>query len=283
MYYNIAAALILVSVAAGLAALYWRKRIIAQRAEDDARLSAEQRKAAVVRKQVTDKAQNSLDVMSSVLVEVQSLQEGIDNLLVLLTMSQLTPGQEEWNLALRMIKEKSKLLGDILTVTLELQFYEKLRVLDQDDQVAVNGFCHNVFDLCMGLVPKGVDLHFETSLDDNYIVQTNKETLTRLVRNLLVNSMSNTSEGSITLAVYENKKKGQLMFAVSDTAPAIPEDLRDQIFKWMPRGNLHQMLMTLRVRSCKIMARLLGGTFYIESDEEKGVSAVFSINIKHDR
>ena len=247
--------------------------------EDHARLSAELIKADLARRQVAAKAQNTQDVMTAVLSEVQSLQEGIDNLLVLLTMPDIAPGQKEWDIAHRMIKEKSRLLGDILTVTLELQFYEQLKSLEQNDQVAVNGFCHNVFGSCMNQVPEDIDLRFETSLEDDYIVHTNKETLKQLVRNLLVNSMSNTSEGSITLSVYEDEKKGLLQFAVHDTAPAIPAELQDQIFKWMPKGNLHQMLMTLRVRSCRLMARLLGGTFYIDSHEDTGVSAVFSIKI----
>ena len=248
--------------------------------EDNARLSAELIKADLARRQAAAQARNSQEVMTAVLSEVQSLQEGIDNLLVLLTIPDLSPGQKEWDIAHKMIKEKSRLLGDILTVTLELQFYEKLKSLEQNDQVAVNGFCHNVFDHCLNLVQEGVDVRFETSLDDDYIVHTDKETLKRLVRNLLVNSMSNTSEGSITLSVYEDEKKGLLQFAVHDTAPAIPPELRDQIFKWMPKGNLHQMLMTLRVRTCKLMARLLGGTFYIDSTEGTGVTAVFSIKIQ---
>ena len=98
--------------------------------EDNARLSAELIKADLARRQAADTARNSQDVMTAVLSEVQSLQEGIDNLLVLLTIPDLSPGQEEWDIAHRMIKEKSRLLGDILTVTLELQFYEQLVLQD---------------------------------------------------------------------------------------------------------------------------------------------------------
>ena len=63
--------------------------------EDNARLSAELIKANLAREQVAAKAQNTQDVMTAVLSEVQSLQEGIDNLLVLLTIPDLSPGQKE--------------------------------------------------------------------------------------------------------------------------------------------------------------------------------------------
>ena len=60
--------------------------------EDHARLSAELIKADLARRQAADTARNTQDVMTAVLSEVQSLQEGIDNLLVLLTIPDLAPG-----------------------------------------------------------------------------------------------------------------------------------------------------------------------------------------------
>lgn len=276
MYYNTAAALLLVAVVASLAAIYWRKRIREQKMAAEEHLSAELSKANVASEMIVATAKNNQDMVKSVLGEVQSLHEGLDSLLILFTIPDLTPGKEEWNMAVSMIKEKSQLLADILDVTLELMFYDNLKALERLDHVSVNQFCQDVLQNCMGYLSEGVDIQVETSLEDDYMVYTDKETLRRIIRNLILNSMGNTRQGSITLSVGEDQAKGLLLFAVSDTAPAIPEELRDRIFKWMPRGNTHQLLLTLRVRACKLMARLLGGTLYVDSTP-KGVSVVFSI------
>ena len=97
-YYNLAAALILVGGAVWATAFYWRKRTAWQRQMDDQRLSLELFRADVARESALKTCKNNRDVMSHVLREVQALQEGIDSLLVLLTTSDIVPGQEEWDM-----------------------------------------------------------------------------------------------------------------------------------------------------------------------------------------
>ena len=281
MYYNMVAALTLIAVAAGVATYYWRKRMAVQQEQDEARMKVELFRAGQAKEHMMAEARNNQDMMTGVLAEVRSLQEGIGSLLQLLTDLEMTPGQREWELACTMIKKKSLLLSQLLTVSLELMSYEDNKKLETKDMVRVNDFCHDVFEGCLFYLNEGVDTEIETALDDDYTLTTNAETLKRILQNLLLNSMSNTCKGCIKLAIGEIKKKRMLIFTVRDTAPAIPPEYQGRIFNWLPKNNLHQMLMTLRVRACKLMVKLLGGTLYIDSGYEHGVSIDFTVAMPH--
>ncbi len=278
-YYNLAAALILVGGAAWATAFYWRKRTALQRQVDSQRLSLELFKADVARESALKTFKNNRDVMSHVLREVQALQEGIDSLLVLLTTTDITPGQEEWDLTCGLIKKKSALLADVLTVAFEMMYYENRQSIGRNDQIVVNEFCHDVFEGCLDMLAEGVEPRFETALDDDCVVRTDIDTLRRLLRNLLLNAADNTRQGTVTLKLSSDESKQRLVFAVSDTGPAIPPEFQEKIFKRLPNINIHQLLLTLRVRTSKLMARLLGGTLYVDSYIEKGNTVVFTITV----
>ena len=277
LYYFTAAALIVAIAAAGWTAWYWRKRMEAQQEADKARLRAETLRTDVKSKSAMRELVNNIDMLSSVLEEVQALQEGIDSLVGLITTPGITVGTDEQEAAFNMIKQKSLMLAQILTVTIELMFYENRPEIKKTDRIAVNAFCYDVFVNSLGNMKQGVETRLETSLDDDFMLDTNMDTLKRILHNLLFNSLINTREGSVVLKVAENKEKGVLMFSVRDTAPAIPARLRDKVFDMMPKGNLHLMLMTLRVRACKLMVRQLGGTLYIDTGCDDGVMIDFTV------
>ena len=278
-YYNLAAALILVGGAVWATTCYWRKRTAWQRQIDSQRLSLELFRADVARESALKTCKNNRDVMSHVLREVQAVQEGINSLLVLLTTSDIVPGQEEWDLTCGLIKKKSALLADVLTVAFEMMYYENRQSIGRNDQIVVNEFCHDVFEGCLDMLAEGVETRFETALDDDCVVRTDIDTLRRLLRNLLLNAVDNTRQGTVTLKLSSDESKQQLVFAVTDTGPAIPPEFKEKIFKRLPNINIHQLLLTLRVRTGKLMAHLLGGTLFFDSYMEKSNTVVFTITV----
>lgn len=279
MYYNLMAAIVLIGVSAWATAYYWRKRIAAQRKVDKNKHSSNLFREQVANERAKAAARNNQDVMSHVLKEIQAQQEGINSLLQLLDTTKWAPGQQGWSLALQLLKQKNLLLADILTATLEMMFYEKQQKIAKKDEVAVNQFCHDVFENCVHLLADGVKTQVETSVADERMIRTNTDTLKRIISNLLINSMSNTREGYISLKITENKARRLMVFAVTDTGPAIPPEFQEKIFKRLPNINIHQLLLTLRVRTGKLMARLLGGTLYVDSYIEKGNTVVFTITV----
>lgn len=278
-YYNLAAALILVGGAVWATSCYWRKRTALQRQMDSQRLSLELFRADVARESALKTCKNNRDVMSHVLREVQAVQEGINSLLVLLTTSDIVPGQQEWNLTCGLIKKKSALLADVLTVAFEMMYYENRQSIGRNDQIVVNKFCHDVFEGCLDMLAKGVETRFETALDDDFVVRTDIDTLRRLLRNLLLNAVDNTRQGTVTLKLSSDESKQQLVFAVTDTGPAIPPEFQEKMFKRLPNIDIHQLLLTLRVRTSKLMAHLLGGTLFFDSYMEKSNTVVFTITV----
>ena len=270
-------ALGLTGIVAVAVTIYWRRRNEVQRKEEEARFSADLFREQVASERAAKTAMMTQNLMSHVLAEVQSLQEGIDSLLLLLTTTDMAPGQQEWQTACSMVRRKSTLLADVLTVTLEMMYYEKQKRLEMNERIALNDFCHDVFESCLPHMKEGVEPLLETGLPDDYTVSTNADTLKRILRNLLRNAMDNTRQGHISLTVAEDK--GKVVFAVSDTASGIPHEIGKRIFRQLPNVDIHQLMLTLRVRTSKLMARLLGGGLYIDSDPDEGVTVVFSIKL----
>jgi len=277
IYYNLVAMLMVVGAAVGITTLYWRRRYETLCRNETARLSSEMFRADVALESAVKTAKNNHDVMRHVLAEVQALQESVDSLLILMNTNDIKPGQKMWDTACRVIRQKNTLLADVVTVTFEMMYYENQRHIQKNDEIVVNKFCHDVFESCLPMMPEGVETRMETAVPDDCMIRTDIETLKRMIRNLLLNSMSNTSEGIITLKVGEDTTKGVMVFAVSDTAPCIPTEFREKIFKRLPNIDIHKLLLTLRVRTSKLMARHLGGTLYIDSYVGSGNTVVFTV------
>lgn len=258
LIYTLLAVLGMIGAVAVAATIYWQQHNRAQRKKDEARFSADLFREQVDRERAVKKTKRHRDMMNQVLAEVQTLQEGIDSLLQLLTTAEITPGQQEWDTACHMVNEKSIQLADVLTVAMEMMYYEQQKRLERNDDIAVNDFCHDVFESCLPHLKEGVDPRLETSLPDDYIIRTDADTLKRILRNLLLNAMSNTSKDHISLAVAEDKAK--VVFTVSDTKPC-----------------RNQLLHSLRVRTSKLMARMLGGALYMDYNQDGAAIVVFTI------
>lgn len=296
---QIIGALALVAVVAGLTALYWRRvvREVRATAHDKYERLKTDHEAGVnnqldqqlqfmhmdrIKDRLTISRQarmlrSKLDFYYQVLYEVHTLHDGMSSYMKLLTSADLEPGQDEWNMVCSHLDERAGILREMVGSTLELMRYEDMTTIDKKDEVPVNDFCHEVFSSCQPFLAGDLDLRLETQLEDDETVQSNIQCLKRVLTCLLRCSMQFTHEGEIVLEV--NRRKGNLVFTVSDTGMGIPEYARDSAFETMHDTDISIKIVVVRLRLCRAIVRLLGGTIALDPHYQNGTSIVFTIQV----
>lgn len=275
MIIQIVIAVVMIGAAVGLTVLYWRRRY--GRLQQQSHLQQ-------VRNQVNSGKQakvmqSKLDFLHGVLGEVQYQHEGMTSYLKLLTSDDINPSQTEWKVASDHMKKRASVLTEMVNGSLEVMHYEDLTDIGKDDQVQVNSFCQDAFSDCTPYLSGNVELRLETGLDHNHTIRTNIKALQTVLTNLIRCSMHFTHEGEIVLKVKRRRQKSRhhLMFTLADTGLGIPDNAKDRIFEYLPPHDAMMKLIVVRLRLCRALVRLLGGTIYVDSTRERGTAVVFTI------
>ena len=291
----------LVVLAVLLTAQYWRS-VIRQREERqmfkmsqmrfdlDSELKQEknrqkalefsQQKEKLASEKQTKRALNKVDLVYNILHDVQAVHQGVDSYLRVVMDSNLALSHTEWEAACSEIKKKSNLLSEMVDCAIELLQYENLADVPCSDDVPINSFCQDMFDACQRyLKTDDIDLSFETSLPDEYTVRTNMGYLRKLLKNLLICSMEYTKQGFIKMIVMEEQNRRRLRFILNDTGTGIPDDVREKLFERLPKDDLKNKIVGVRLRICKALTHLMGGNIYVDETYKEGTSMVFTIAI----
>ena len=178
-------------------------------------------------------------------------------------------------------KKHFDLLREMVNGTMELLHYEDLREIERIDTLVVNSFCQEVFESCDYHVRGEVELRLETELDDEETVFTNTACLRKVLTYLLVCAMQFTDEGEIVMEVrrWQQKKENYLRFAIKDSGQGIPEEVKDVVFDRITGTDIENKVIGVRLRLCKALSRLLGGSIYLDPLHEKGTSVCLMIRI----
>ena len=272
---HIVIAVTVACAAVGLTTVYWRRlygRLKLASHLQQVREQVNSRKQAKV-------MQSKLDFLQAVLGEVQYQHDGMTSYLKLLTSDDINPSQTEWKVASDHMKKRASVLTEMVNGSLEVMHYEDLTDIGKDDQVQVNSFCQDAFSDCTPYLSGNVELRLETGLDHNHTIRTNIKALQTVLTNLIRCSMHFTHEGEIVLKVKRRRQKSRnhLMFTLADTGLGIPDNAKDRIFEYLPPHDAMMKLIVVRLRLCRALVRLLGGTIYVDSTRERGTAVVFTI------
>lgn len=275
----------LVAVAAmtmWLSAMYWRDRM--NHNDDLQRMKMMEMRFGMDKERVVNdmqkqKALNRAELAYNVMHDVQAVHQGVDGYLRMMMDPTLTPPPEDWNMMCREVKLKSNLLRDLVDSAIELMQYENLADVPMEDDVLVNEFCKDMFAACERYLKNpNLELMFETSLADDYKVKTNMGYLRKLIKDLLVCAMEYTREGYIKMLVTEDDSRHLLHFMIKDTGVGMPKDVQKTVFEHLPNAeNMCDKITGIRLRRCRALSHLLGGTIYIDTNNHEGTAIVFSI------
>ncbi|WP_461481293.1 response regulator [Porticoccus sp.] len=126
----------------------------------------------------------------------------------------------------------------------------------------------------------GKGLKLETAIDEQApaTIRTDKQRLEQILRNLIANALKFTEQGAVKVR-FRRESGGQLAIAVTDSGIGIPKDKQALVFEaflQLESGNARKYGGTgLGLSICRDLAKLLGGTITIDSEE--GAGATFTL------
>lgn len=130
---------------------------------------------------------------------------------------------------------------------------------------------------------KGLQLsfHIDTDLEKEVITIDNLR-LQQILRNLVSNALKFTSKGSVVLHIYPDKERqGHINFTVKDTGIGIPKEKQLLVFEAFRQadGSTRRKFggTGLGLSISKELAKLLGGSLYINSKVTKGSEFIASV------
>ena len=177
-----------------------------------------------------------------------------------------------------LIKSSSKSITKLIDELAELSLYESKKSLPVNYTLSPNHICRLMVDSFRKRCYPGVRMFFETDLSDAYVVETNQEALETLLRHLLETAVQYTEKGVITVACTEYGD--MVRTSVTDTGKGIEPERRDHIFDSFREMVENVKLVGLGLSVCKVIAKLLGGDIWYDTNYHEGTRFIFEIPIK---
>jgi len=185
---------------------------------------------------------------------------------------ELTP--DERNTMQQHIKDNSLMLSKMIDEMAELSFYESKKSLPMT-AVSPNIVCHHIADAMRTRCQPGVVLRYESSLADDFTIQSNFDAIEKVLTHLLENAIRHTSAGSVTIAV--TLMTDQLLFSVTDTGTGISEEQRSNIFKMFAEQGEKVKYLGMGLSICQAIMKLLGGRIWLDENYKMGACFCFEL------
>ncbi|MBS2970232.1 response regulator [Metabacillus sp. KIGAM252] len=132
---------------------------------------------------------------------------------------------------------------------------------------------------------KGLYLNIDKSDAVPDLIYTDEKRLNQIIKNLLSNAFKFTSEGGITVSI-DTIPGNQIRLTVKDTGIGIPKNKHDIIFEAFQQGDGATVRKYggtgLGLSICRELAKLLGGSISLTSEEGKGSTFTLTIPVHPD-
>ena len=133
---------------------------------------------------------------------------------------------------------------------------------------------------------QNLDLVFENVPPHLPLALADREKITRVLLNLVSNSIKFTPHGRIEIRADYTKLSGTVVISVSDTGIGIPADMQETVFeafRQVDGSSTRAYAGTgLGLTICKQLVEVMGGTIWIESKgENQGTTVFFTLPLAH--
>ena len=190
---------------------------------------------------------------------------------------ELVVGPEERAHIAGMMQKNTQLITSLVDEMLELSLNENSpEKVAKDDSVEVNDLIRDFLQENEYKVNKAIKLQFESSLSEDFCLQTNEGMLKRVVTLLFDNAVKYTKEGAITLKA--NADDEQVTLAVEDTGTGIPEKEAETIFDRFVKLDTFKEGLGLGLPLCRMIVERLGGTVNLDTTYKQGARFIVKLN-----
>ena len=122
-------------------------------------------------------------------------------------------------------------------------------------------------------------LRFQSTLSDDFTIQTNENLLKSIVNALLDNAFKNTSNGQIILKADRDGEK-MITLVVEDTGCGIPEEEAEHIFERFVKLNTFKEGIGLGLPLCRMLSEKLGGSVRLDTSYKEGARFIVTTPIE---
>lgn len=190
---------------------------------------------------------------------------------------ELVTGPEERAHIAEMMQKNTQLITSLIDEMLELSLNENAPgSVAKEDSVEVNDLIRDFLQENEYKVSKAIKLQFESSLADDFCLQTNEEMLKRVVNLLFDNAVKYTTEGSITLKASADDQ--QVTLAVEDTGSGIPAKEAETIFDRFVKLDSFKEGLGLGLPLCRMIVNRLGGSVNLDTTYNQGARFIVKLN-----
>ena len=191
---------------------------------------------------------------------------------------ELVAGPEERTHIAQMMQKNTQLITSLVDEMLELSLNENAQAtVTKEDSVEVNDLIRDFLQENEYKVnKKTINLQFESSLAEDFTLQTNEEMLKRVVNLLFDNAIKYTKEGSITLKASADDE--QVTLAVEDTGTGIPAKDAETIFDRFVKLDTFKEGLGLGLPLCRMIVNRLGGSVNLDTTYKQGARFIVKLN-----
>jgi signal transduction histidine kinase len=180
---------------------------------------------------------------------------------------------EEKTKLIGMIRTNSELLMTLVNDVLDLSNFEggtyNIKLADTD----INQLCQTAIESIRGKEKEGVELTFDPPSNKHYTLKTDTQRLQQVLTNYLSNACKYTDQGSIRLT-YEILPY-LIRFSVTDTGNGIKAEDAQKVFNRFQMLDGKKSGTGLGLHICGLIAKLLKGHVYIDTNYTKGAKFIF--------
>ena len=223
----------------------------------------------------SDKAKSAF--IRNVTHEVRTPLNIISGFAQVIADPELVAGPEERAHIAEMMQKNTQLITTLVDEMLELSLNENTPgKVAKEDTVEVNDLIRDFLQENEYKVGKDIKLNFESSLAEDFTLQTNEEMLKRVVGLLFDNAIKYTKKGSITLRASADDE--QVILAVEDTGPGIPEKEAEAIFDRFVKLDTFKEGLGLGLPLCRMIVNRLEGSVNLDTTYKEGARFIVKLN-----
>ncbi len=218
------------------------------------------------------------------------LRTPMNGVLGMLDLTLDTPLTDEQRDNLKVAKDAAGNLLGLLNDILDLSKAEAGKITIESIEISLRDVIKSV---CKGLAVlaqnKGLELRYFVAEDVPTLIMGDPVRVRQIIINFVNNSIKFTHQGHVEVSVRLKQPQGEdgfceLQFAVSDTGIGIPKSRQNalfEVFSQVDESTSRRYGGTgLGLAICKKLVEMMDGRIWIESEEGKGSSFIFSLRLK---
>lgn len=271
----LAAVIVLLAVALGL--IIWRHLT---RRRYQARLVKKNKELEIALDHAQESDRMKTAFIEHVSHEIRTPLNVITGFVQIISNSAYELDDEERDQMMNDISKNTMEITNIVNELLEMAQDESIAHYECNDDVRLNQLCQSVINQTTLLSDGRIEVTFNSQLNNQYVLRTNRQALNKILSQLLKNAVKFTEKGMVELKIRERVANGGIEFSITDTGIGIAEEHQEKIFERFYKVDPFKQGLGLGLTMSRRIAELLGGTLDIDKEYKKGARFVLVLPIR---